>query len=42
MILAIHAMDVVRERCTSALVLKNGRGRVFDDVVVATNTYATL
>lgn len=42
MILAIHAMDVVRERCTSALVLKNGRGRVFDDVIVATNTYATL
>ncbi|MEQ1710895.1 MAG: ABC transporter ATP-binding protein [Hyphomicrobium sp.] len=42
MILAIHAMDVVRDRCTSALVLKNGRGRVFDDVIVATNTYATL
>ncbi|MGE0769149.1 MAG: ABC transporter ATP-binding protein [Hyphomicrobiaceae bacterium] len=42
MILAIHAMDVVRERCTAALVLKNGRGRVFDDVIVATNTYATL
>ena len=42
MILAIHAMDVVRERCSSALVLKNGRGRVFDDVILATNTYATL
>lgn len=42
MILAIHAMDVVRERCTSALVLKNGRGRVFDDVILASNTYATL
>lgn len=42
MILAIHSMDVVRERCTSALVLKNGRGRVFNDVVMATNTYATL
>lgn len=42
MILAIHSMEVVLERCTSALVLKNGRGRVFDDVVVATNTYATL
>lgn len=42
MILAIHAMDVVRDRCNSALVLKNGRGRVFDDVIVATNTYATL
>lgn len=42
MILAIHAMDVVRERCSSALVLKNGRGRVFQDVILATNTYATL
>lgn len=42
MILAIHSMEVVRERCTAALVLKNGRGRVFDDVILATNTYATL
>ena len=42
MILAIHSMEVVHQHCTSALVLKNGRGRVFDDVVVATNTYATL
>lgn len=42
MILAIHAMDIVRERCTSALVLKNGRGRIFDDVIKATDTYTTL
>jgi capsular polysaccharide transport system ATP-binding protein len=42
MILAIHAMDVVRERCTSALVMKNGQGRIFNDVIEATNTYATL
>ena len=42
MILAIHAMDVVRERCTAALVLKNGRGRVFEDLVLATDIYATL
>jgi len=42
MILAIHSMELVRERCTSALLLKNGRGRVFDDVILATNTYATL
>ena len=42
MILAIHSREVVRQRCTSALVLKNGRGRVFDDVVLATNTYCTL
>lgn len=42
MILAIHSMEVVLEHCTSALVLKNGRGRVFDDVVLASNTYGTL
>lgn len=42
MILAIHAMDVALERCTSALVLKNGRGRVFDDVKLATDIYGTL
>jgi capsular polysaccharide transport system ATP-binding protein len=42
MILAIHALDVVRERCTAALVLKNGRGKVFTDVIRATDTYATL
>jgi capsular polysaccharide transport system ATP-binding protein len=42
MILAIHSMDMVRERCTAALVLKNGRGRVFEDVVLATSIYATL
>jgi capsular polysaccharide transport system ATP-binding protein len=42
MILAIHSMEVVLERCTSALVLKNGRGKVFTDVVQATSTYATL
>lgn len=42
MILAIHAMDVVRDRCTAALVLDRGRGRVFEDLVLATNIYATL
>lgn len=42
MILAIHSMEVVRERCTSALVLNKGRGRVFDDVIVATQTYESL
>lgn len=42
MILAIHSMDVVRQRCTSALVLKNGRGHVFRDVNLAADTYASL
>lgn len=42
MILAIHAMDIVMQRCSSALVLKGGRGRVFHDVKMATQTYSTL
>ncbi len=42
MILAIHNGDIVRERCTSALVMKDGKGRVFNDVELAVNIYATL
>ena len=42
MILAIHAPDVVEEYCTRALVLKDGRGRVFEDVKLATRIGATL
>lgn len=42
MILAIHSMEVVKERCTQVLVLKNGRGHVFDDVERGCDTYATL
>ncbi|KUO64890.1 MAG: ATP-binding protein [Alphaproteobacteria bacterium BRH_c36] len=42
MILAIHDMNVVRDRCTSALILKAGRGRVFDDIPTAIDTYSTL
>jgi capsular polysaccharide transport system ATP-binding protein len=42
MILAIHAPDFVRERCTSALVLKDGRGRLFQDVKQAADIYVTL
>lgn len=42
MILAVHALDVVEEYCSQALVLKDGRGRVFDDVKLATRIYATL
>jgi capsular polysaccharide transport system ATP-binding protein len=42
MILAVHALDVVQEYCTQALVLKDGRGRVFDDVKLACAIYATL
>ena len=42
MILAIHDMNVVKERCTSALILKAGRGKVFDDVKSAVDTYGSL
>ena len=42
MILAVHGVDVVKQYCSSALVLKDGRGKVFSDVVLATEIYATL
>lgn len=42
MIIAIHHTDFVREYCNMALVLKRGRGRVFRDVKLATEIYATL
>jgi capsular polysaccharide transport system ATP-binding protein len=42
MIAAIHSPPFVKEFCTSALILKNGRGRVFRDVVLASEIYATL
>ena len=42
MILAVHALDVVEEYCDRAIVLKRGRGRVFEDVKLATAIYATL
>jgi capsular polysaccharide transport system ATP-binding protein len=42
MILAIHAMDVVEQYCDYALVLQNGRGRVFSDVRQATTIYGSL
>ena len=42
MILAIHSVDVVKSYCSQAMVLKGGRGRVFDDVHLACDIYATL
>jgi capsular polysaccharide transport system ATP-binding protein len=42
MIVAIHDEDFVREHCTAALVLKQGRGRVFHDVRFATEIYQSL
>jgi capsular polysaccharide transport system ATP-binding protein len=42
MIIAIHSPEFVRDHCTSALILKAGRGRVFDDVSLAAEIYASL
>jgi capsular polysaccharide transport system ATP-binding protein len=42
MIIVGHSLDTIAEHCSSALVLKNGRGRVFDDVKFAFDIYASL
>jgi capsular polysaccharide transport system ATP-binding protein len=42
MIIATHGMDVVTDYCSSALVMKNGRGRVFTDLHLATRIYSSL
>jgi capsular polysaccharide transport system ATP-binding protein len=42
MIIAIHQTEVVEQYCDRALVLKGGRGRVFEDVKLATTIYASL
>ncbi len=42
MILVSHDMAILKEYCNQALVLKNGRGKVFDDVDYALSIYSTL
>ena len=42
MILVSHDTKTVRDYCRSALVLKAGRGRVFEDLDLALSIYATL
>ncbi|MDP2358060.1 MAG: ABC transporter ATP-binding protein [Beijerinckiaceae bacterium] len=42
MILISHDQGIVREYCQQALVLKRGRGRVFDDLDLAISIYRTL
>jgi capsular polysaccharide transport system ATP-binding protein len=42
MILVSHDPGIIRRYCQSALVLKAGRGRVFDDLDLALSIYATL
>lgn len=42
MIMAIHSADVIKEYCQSALILKAGRGRLIEDIQLATKVYASL
>ena len=42
MILISHDMAIIREYCHKALVLKRGRGRVFEDLDLAISIYSTL
>lgn len=42
MLMAIHSMEFAKEFCSSALVLKQGRGRVFYDLELACSIYASL
>ena len=42
MILVSHDQRIVREYCRSALVLKAGRGRLFEDLELALRIYETL
>jgi capsular polysaccharide transport system ATP-binding protein len=42
MILVSHDIGVIKDYCNKALVLKKGRGRVFDDVSLALDIYQTL
>lgn len=42
MILVSHDTHIVKEYCNQALILKNGRGRVFDDIDFAIDIYSTL
>lgn len=42
MIAAVHSPIFVKEFCSKALVLRGGRGRLFDDIELAANIYSTL
>jgi capsular polysaccharide transport system ATP-binding protein len=42
MILASHAIDIVRDYCSRALVLKEGRGKIFNDIDTAIAVYSAL
>lgn len=42
LVLASHSEDIIREYCNRALVLHQGKGRVFEDVEVALKVYEDL
>jgi capsular polysaccharide transport system ATP-binding protein len=42
MIMISHDTSIIRKYCNQALVLKNGRGRVFSDVDFAIKIYQSL
>ena len=42
MILVSHDANIIRTYCRSALILKAGRGRVFEDLELALRIYETL
>jgi capsular polysaccharide transport system ATP-binding protein len=42
MIAATHGIDFVQQYCNKALVIKDGRGRVFEDLGLAAAIYSTL
>ena len=42
MILVSHNLEMLRSYCNKALILKNGRGRVFEDLELAVSIYSSL
>jgi len=42
LVLASHNEDIIREYCDRALILHQGKGRVFDDVELALQIYEDL
>ena len=42
MIIVSHNFEIIQEFCSSVLVIKDGRGRLFEDKRKAFDVYATL
>lgn len=42
MIMAVHDVGVIKDYCQSALILKNGRGRLLKDLNLASRIYGSL